>query len=149
MHSNDTGHASQMSYKTTQNNVAYEILKMKFIANILCWASLLLVFVVKEKKSFCCFLSDLQFVYIFIYKVCTDMLLKFYTAFTKKVFVVPKYPSPLNPYPFCVCFIVFYILNRQTEWNEVDCVVLFVCCISNPQIFHKDLNKNVNSKLHF
>lgn len=35
-HSNDKGHASQMSFKTTQNNVAYEILKMKFIANILC-----------------------------------------------------------------------------------------------------------------
>lgn len=55
--------------------------------------------------------------YIFIYKVCTDMLLKFYTAFTKKVFVVPKYPSPLRPYPFCVCFTVFYILNRQIEWK--------------------------------
>lgn len=35
-YSNDKGHASQMSFKTTQNNVAYEILKMKFIANILC-----------------------------------------------------------------------------------------------------------------
>lgn len=33
---NDKGHASQMSSETTQNNVAYEILKMKFIANILC-----------------------------------------------------------------------------------------------------------------
>uniref|UniRef100_A0A0E9X5L1 Uncharacterized protein n=1 Tax=Anguilla anguilla TaxID=7936 RepID=A0A0E9X5L1_ANGAN len=28
--------------------------------------------------------NDIQFVYIFINKVCTDMLLKFYTAFTKK-----------------------------------------------------------------
>lgn len=35
-YSNDKGHASQMSLNTTQNNVAYEILKMKFIANILC-----------------------------------------------------------------------------------------------------------------
>lgn len=34
-YSKDKGHASQMSFKT-QNNVAYEILKMKFIANILC-----------------------------------------------------------------------------------------------------------------
>lgn len=35
-YNNVNGHASQMSFKTTQNNVAYEILKMKFIANILC-----------------------------------------------------------------------------------------------------------------
>lgn len=35
-YSNDKRHASQMSFKTTQNNVAYEILKIKFIVNILC-----------------------------------------------------------------------------------------------------------------
>lgn len=41
----------------------------------------------------------------------------------KKVFViVPKYPlvPSLPSSPFCVCFTVFYILNRQTEWNELE-----------------------------
>lgn len=35
----------------------------------------------------------------------------------KKVFViVPKYPFvPSYPPPFCVCFTVFYILNRQVD----------------------------------
>ena len=51
-----------------------------------------------------------------------EILYRFY----KKVFVVPKYPSPLKPYPFCVCFTVFYILNRQTEWNETESVVCFL-----------------------
>lgn len=64
--------------------------------------------------------------YIFIYKVCTDMLLKFYTAFTKKVFVVPKYPIPLKPYPFCVCFTVFYILNDKLSEVKTASVVYFV-----------------------
>lgn len=47
-------------------------------------------------------------------------------CFYKKVFVVPKYPSPLRPYPFCVCFTVFYILNRQTEWNGHTCASFIV-----------------------
>ncbi len=50
-----------------------------------------------------------------------EILYRFY----KKVFVVPKYPSPLRPYPFCVCFTVFYILNRQTEWNEYESGLFF------------------------
>lgn len=63
-YSNDKGHASQMSLKTTQNNVAYEILKMKFIANILCWASLLWVFVVKKIFLFVVFFLRM------IYNLC-------------------------------------------------------------------------------
>lgn len=123
-HSNDTGHASQMSYKTTQNNVAYEILKMKFIANILCWASLVLVFVVK--KIILCFLRMIYNLCIFSYtKYALICYWNSIPLLQKKVFVVPKYPSPLKPYPFCVCFTVFYILNRQTEWNELEFVALF------------------------
>lgn len=96
-YSNDKGHASQMSLKTTQNNVAYGILKMKFIANILCWASLLWVFVVKKIFLFVVFFeNDIQFVYIFIYKVCTDMLLKFYTAFSKKCLLYQSIHVPWN-----------------------------------------------------
>lgn len=116
-YSNDKGHASQMSLNTTQNNVAYEILKMKFIANILCWASLLWVFVVK-KIFFLLFFWEWYTVCVYfhiqsMHWYVIEILYRFY----KKVFVVPKYPSPLKPYPFCVCFTVFYILNRQTEWN--------------------------------
>lgn len=81
-----------MSYKTTQNNVAYEILKMKFIANILCWASLF-VFVVKK---IICFLSDLQFVYIFIYKVCTDVIEILYRFYKKKCLLYQSIQVPWN-----------------------------------------------------
>lgn len=58
------------------------------IANILCLASLLFV----VKIQFFVFLeNDIQFVYIFINKVCTDMLLQILYCFYRKVFViVPK-----------------------------------------------------------
>lgn len=106
-YSNDKGHASQMSFKTTQNNVAYEILKIKFIANILCWASLLWVFVVKKIFLCCFFENDIQFVYIFINKVCTDMLLQILYCFYKKKCLLlyqSIHWSPLTVLPFLRMF---------------------------------------------
>lgn len=63
--------------------------------------------------------NDIQFVYIFINKVCTDMLLQIIYCFYKKKCLLLYQSIHLSfmtfPSPFCVCFTVFYILNRQVD----------------------------------
>lgn len=51
------------------------------------------------------------------------MLLQILYCFYKKsvCYCTKVSIGPLLPaFPFCVCFTVFYILNRQTEWNELE-----------------------------
>jgi len=44
--------------------------------------------------------------------------------------IVPKYPLSFMTLPFCVCFIVFYILNRQVDLHtSMSLSVLQVCCV--------------------
>lgn len=51
------------------------------------------------------------------------LLLQKSVCYCTKVSIGPLLPSS----PFCVCFTVFYILNRQIEWNESESGVYFLC----------------------